>query len=308
MTEIMQNMSPTTVVSEHTEDGEIIIRKKAGDFVVCNLSSIHLGKTVPDDVLERVVSIQVRMLDSVIDLNTIPVIQAQLTNQKYRAVGLGTFSWHHLLALKGIKWESNEAVEFADKLYEKIAYLTIKASNELAKEKGLYPLFEGSDWQNGRYFEDRGYSSETSDLDWDSLKKDVSENGIRNGYLMSPAPNGSTAILANGTQATYPVFDRIYYEEKKNYKLTLVVPDLNEDTYWYYQNAYDVDQIWSVKQNAARQRHIDQSISFNFFVKNNIKAKDLLNLHMEAWRSKLKSTYYVKSTAVDITDCESCES
>ena len=72
--------------------------------------------------------IQVRMLDNVIDLNMIPVPQAELTNAKYRAIGLGTFGWHHLLALNNIRWESDEAVEFADKLYERIAFLTIQAS------------------------------------------------------------------------------------------------------------------------------------------------------------------------------------
>src|SRR5690606_9728664 len=145
-TEITQNQTPTEQISEVVEGDEIIIRKRAGDFVVCNLSSINLGKAVIDDVLERLIPIQVRMLDNVIDLNTIDVKQAQITNKKYRAIGLGTFGWHHLLAKKGIAWESEQAVEFADKLYEGIAYLTIQASMNLAKEKGAYPLFKGSDW------------------------------------------------------------------------------------------------------------------------------------------------------------------
>ena len=97
------------------------------------------------------------MLDNVIDLNTIDVKQATITNKKYRAIGLGTFGWHHLLALKGIEWESKEAVTFADELYEQISQLTIKASVELAKEKGAYPKFAGSDWQTGEYFKQRGY-------------------------------------------------------------------------------------------------------------------------------------------------------
>ena len=99
------------------------------------------------------------MLDNVIDLNKIPVVQAARTNSRYRGIGLGTFGWHHLLALKNIQWESDEAVDYADELYEQIAYLTISASMELSKEKGAYPLFEGSDWQTGDYFENKGYDS-----------------------------------------------------------------------------------------------------------------------------------------------------
>ena len=303
----MQNMSATTVTKEYTQDGEIIIHKKPGDFVVCNLSSIHLARAVQDDVLERLIPIQVRMLDNVIDLNEnrIEVLQAVMTNKKYRAIGLGAFSWHHLLALKGIKWNSEESVDFADKLFEKIAYLTIRASMELAKEKGAYPAFAGSDWHTGKYFELRGYHSH-DELDWDELKEQVMKYGVRNGYLMAPAPNASTSVLANGTASCDPVFNRLYFEEKKNYKIPVTVPDLSPKTYWYYTNAYEVDQKMSIRQNAARQKHVDQSLSFNLYVYNTIKAKDLLDLHMTAWKEGLKSTYYVRSTAVTLEDCESC--
>jgi len=134
-TEIFQNMSATEFESITLEDDVIVTRRKPGDFVVCNLSSINLGRAVPAGVLERLIPVQVRMLDNVIALNTIPVKQAERTNLRYRGIGLGTFGWHHLLALKEIQWESEEAVEFADKLYEEIAYLTIRASNDLACEQ-----------------------------------------------------------------------------------------------------------------------------------------------------------------------------
>ncbi|WP_243291512.1 ribonucleoside-diphosphate reductase subunit alpha [Bacillus sp. FJAT-47783] len=303
-TEITQNQSATTVEQQFTEDGKIIIVKKPGDFVVCNLSSINLARAVTDDVLQRLISIQVRMLDNVIDLNNIPVLQAKLTNEKYRAIGLGTFGMHHLFALKKIKWESEEAVEFVDRLYEKIAYYTIKSSMELAKEKGAYSLFHGSDWETGQYFEKRGYESDQ----WTKLKEDVQKCGIRNGYLMAVAPNASTSIIAGSTASIDPVFQKVYAEEKKDYKIPVTAPDLSPETTWYYKSAYFIDQTWSIKQNAARQKHIDQSISFNFYVLNTIKAKDLLNLHITSWKSRLKTTYYVRSTSSDIVECDSCAS
>jgi ribonucleoside-diphosphate reductase alpha chain len=298
-------MSPTFLEEETVEDGKILIYKKPGDFVVCNLSSISLAKSVMDDVLERVVNIQVRMLDNVIEINEITVLQAQMTNKNYRGIGLGTFGWHHLLALKGIKWESEEAVEYCDDLYEKIAYLTISASMELSKEKGTYPYFEGSDWSNGRFFEKRQYIGER----WDTLAEEVKQHGIRNGYLMAVAPNSSTSIIAGSTASIDPIFRLEYSEEKKDYKIPVTAPDVSAETMWFYKTAYNVDQHWSIRQNARRQRHIDQSISFNFYVKNTIKAKALLELHMDAWKSGLKTTYYVRSTSSsDFDECESCHS
>lgn len=305
--EITQNQSPTTVEEEITKDGKIIITKNPGDFVVCNLSSIHLGNAVRDNVLERLINIEMRMLDNVIDLNTIEVLQAQLTNQKYRAVGLGTMSWHDLLATEGIKWESQEAVDYCDALYERIAYYAIKASMEIAKEKGHYPVFKGSDWDTGAYFTDREYVTH-DDLDWDWLQDEVKKHGVRNGYMMAIAPNGSTSLLSNATASIDPIFKKFYSEEKKNFKIPVTVPNLNPDTFWYYKSAYEIDQHWSIQQNAKRQRHIDQSISFNLYVKNDIRALDLLNLHLDAWKSGMKTTYYVRSTSIEVDECESCAS
>ncbi|MFC4401925.1 ribonucleoside-diphosphate reductase subunit alpha [Gracilibacillus xinjiangensis] len=306
-TEIAQNMSPTTISKEYQdEDGNIVIVRKPGDFVVCNLSSVNLPNAVRAEVLERLINIQVRMLDNVIDLNTISVGQAQVTNKKYRAVGLGTFGWHHLLALESIHWESEEAVNYADKVYEDIAYYTIKASMELAKEKGAYSEFEGSEWHTGIYFDRREYKSDR----WNELREEVKTNGIRNGWLMAVAPNSSTAKIGGSTDGIDPLYAVEFAEEKKNFKFKVTAPDLDHVTYNYYRRArHELDQVWSIKQNSKRQRHIDQAISFNFYVRHDIKAKDLLNLHITAWENRLKTTYYVRSTSqTEIEECEACHS
>lgn len=303
-TEITQNQSPTIVLEQRTEDGKIIIEKEPGDFVVCNLSSISLAKAVKEDVLDRLIKIQVRMLDNVIDLNKIPVLQADITNSKYRGIGLGTFGWHHLLALEGIAWESDEAIQYCDRLYERIAFLTIQSSMELAAEKGAYPLFPGSDWENGDYFRLRGYQSE----EWQKLAEKVKTTGVRNGYLLAVAPNSSTAIIAGSTAGIDPIFRREYSEEKKNYRIPVTAPDISIETMWYYKSVYLIDQHWSILQNAKRQKHIDQGISFNLYVRNDIKAKELLDMHMMAWDKGLKTTYYIRSTSsAVIEDCESCQ-
>lgn len=305
-TEIMQNMSPTIVQEEILEeDGTIIVRKQAGDFVVCNLSSINLGRAVPDGILWRLIPIEVRMLDNVIELNEdkIEVLQAVHTNRTYRAIGLGTFGWHHLLAKLRIEWESDEAVAYADEIYGYIAQLTIMASAELAQEKGSYSLHEGSEWQTGKYFERRGYTGSA----WEHVKS-LAAKGMRNAWLMSPAPNGSTSVIAGSTASIDPVFKAAYSEEKKNGKMPVVAPDLNISTARFYKSAYAIDQQWSIKQNGARAKHVDQSSSFNLYVANDIKATEFLELHMQAWKQGIKTTYYVRSTSIEIEECEWCAS
>jgi ribonucleoside-diphosphate reductase alpha chain len=305
-------MSPTRMIQEMISGDQIVTTRQAGDFVVCNLSSINLGRAVtaaPDlltsDVLERLVPIQVRMLDNVIDLNQLPVPQATITNRKYRAIGLGTFGWHHLLALKQIEWNSTQAEDYADSLYERINYLTIQASMTLAKEKGRYSAFVGSDWQNGEYFRTRGYDSPA----WRELAAQVGVNGLRNGWLIAVAPNMSTAQIAGSTASIDPVYGAFYYEEKKDFRRPVAAPGLSLETYPYYEKgAYRVDQFASIRQNARRQRHVDQSISFNLYVPSTIRASTLLALHMSAWREGLKTTYYVRSNDIDIAECDWCSS
>ena len=140
------------------------------------------------------------------------------------------------------------------------------------------------------------------------MKNRVHTSGIRNGYLMAVAPNSSTAIIAGSTSGIDPIFRREYSEEKKNYRIPVTAPDLNLETMWYYKSVYLIDQKWSILQNARRQKHIDQGISFNLYVRNDIKARDLLDLHLLAWETGLKTTYYVRSTSsAVIEECESCQ-
>ena len=308
-TEIFQNMTPTVLIDEYmSERGTIIKESAPGDFVVCNLSSINLGRAYRDGVIKRLIKIQVRMLDNVIDVNNLPLLQASRTNKKYRATGLGTFGWHHLLAISKIDWDDPRSIDLADEVYEEIAFYALTASVELAKEKGSYEAFEGSDFHTGEYFESREYKSEGSRFDWDGLKEDVKE-GIRNGYLMAVAPNSTTAIIAGSTQGVDPFYGSqgVYFEEKKDLKMPVVAPDFSTETYQYYykRNAHYVSQKVTILQNEKRQRHVDQGVSLNLYVPSTIKAKDLMDLHRQAWRVRTKTTYYVRGTA-NLDDCESC--
>ena len=307
-TEIMQNMSAMDIKKAEItdEDGEsVVVEKiKAGDFVVCNLSSIVLGNVdvVNEEEIEYVVETQIRAMDNVIDLNYYSVPYAEVTNKKYRGVGLGTSGYHHMLVNNRIHFTADEHKEFVDKVYENINYYAIKASMKIAKEKGSYKVFEGSDWENGDYFKIRGYKSKR----WNDLKDDVKNYGMRNGYLMAIAPNGSTATLAGTSEGVDPVISRFWLEEKKGSIVPKTAPGLSEETYWYYNSAYNIDQKWCINMNGVRQRHIDQGQSFNLYITNNYTMRQIMNLYIEACKSGVKSIYYVRSKSLAVSDCESC--
>lgn len=302
-TEICQNMSPAKIISEEFEEnGTITTRVHSGDFVVCNLSSLNLGKIHTQEEIARVVPIQMRMMDNTIDLNKYPIPQAEITSKKYRAVGLGTSGYHQMLANLKISWESERHLEYADQLYEWINYYAIQSSMELAKERGAYSTFSGSDWETGEYFKQRGYHH----THWLRLKEDVAKFGVRNAWMIAIAPTASTSLIAGSTAGIDPIYRKFFIEEKKNSFIPQTAPQLNEETWWYYKEAHHIDQRWSIKAAGKRQHHIDQSQSFNIYITPDISAKEFLHLYMLAWEKGLKTIYYCRNKSLEIEECDSC--
>lgn len=309
-TEIAQNMASIETVSKtiETKDGETIVvtTTKPGEFVVCNLASLSLGRLPLEDeeqMREKVATI-VRALDNVISLNFYPVPYAEITNQKYRSIGLGISGYHHALAKRRIKWESEEHLQFMDKVFETINRSAILASSNLAKEKGSYQYFEGSDWQTGLYFDKRGYDSD----EWKEVRKTVALQGMRNAYLLAVAPTSSTSIIAGTTAGLDPIMKRFFLEEKKGSMLPRVAPELSDETYWMYKSAYLINQKWSIKASGVRQRHIDQAQSMNLYITNDFTMRQVLDLYLLAWKSGVKTIYYVRSKSLEVEECESCAS
>ncbi len=309
-TEIAQNMSAIESISTEvrTEEGDTVVVKtvRPGNFVVCNLASLSLGHLPLEDeeLMKEKVATVVRALDNVIDLNFYPIPYAQITNRRYRSIGLGVSGYHHALAIRGIRWESEEHLNFIDKVFERINYAAIEASAELAKEKGRYTYFEGSDWQTGDYFTKRGYTSSA----WKRLSEKVADYGMRNAYLLAIAPTSSTGIIAGTTAGTDPVMKRFFLEEKKGAMLPRVAPSLSDQTFWIYKGAYLIDQTWSIRAAGIRQLHIDQSQSLNLYITNDFTMKQVLNLYLLAWECGVKTVYYVRSKSLEVEECESCAS
>ena len=309
-TEIAQNMAPIETVSKEveTKDGDTIVvtTTRPGEFVVCNLASLSLGRLPLEDEeqMQEKVATVVRALDNVINLNFYPVPYAQITNQRYRSIGLGISGYHHALAKRRIKWESEEHLEFMDKVFETINRAAILASSNLAKEKGSYQFFEGSDWQTGAYFDKRGYDS----AEWQDVRKTVALQGMRNAYLLAVAPTSSTSIIAGTTAGLDPIMKRFFLEEKKGSMLPRVAPELSDETYWMYKSAYLINQKWSVLASGVRQRHIDQAQSMNLYITNDFTMRQILDLYLLAWKEGVKTIYYVRSKSLEVEECESCSS
>lgn len=309
-TEIAQNMSALTLEEQEIIEvnGETVVAEKSrpGDFVVCNLASLVLGNMDVDDeeALKETLRTIVRALDNVIELNFYPIPYAKITNRKYRPIGLGVSGYHHMLVKHDLSFESEEHLRYVDTLFEKINYYAVMASSELAKEKGSYALFEGSDWQTGAYFKKRGYTSGT----WQKAAETVRRQGMRNAYLLAVAPTGSTSIIAGTTAGVDPVMNKYFLEEKKGSMIARVAPDLDYGTFWLYKNAHLIDQEWILKAAGIRQRHIDQAQSVNLYITNAFTLRKVLNLYIQAWEYGVKTVYYVRSKSLEVEECESCSS
>jgi ribonucleotide reductase alpha subunit len=279
-----------------------------GKTAVCNLASINLSKVNTPEKIKEVVPIAIRMLDNVIDLNFYPVKKAKDTNVKNRAIGLGAMGEAQLIAERQLSWGSEEHLKLIDEIFERISYHAIETSCELAKEKGVYPEFNGSKWSRGVLPIDTANEESKKILerpfvcDWDTLREKV-RKGIRNGYLMAIAPTSSISILAGTTQTIEPVYKRKWYEENLSGLIPVVVPNLSVDTYMFYTPAYELDQRVLVKAAAIRQKWVDQGQSLNIFITTDKASGRYLNeIYMLGWKLGLKSFYYLRSQSPEVKE------
>lgn len=286
--------------------------KVDGNTAVCNLASVNLSRINTKEDLERVIPVAVRMLDNVIDLNFYPLKKVKDTNLKSRAIGLGVMGEAQMLAEAEITWGSQEHFDKIDEIMEQFSYNTIKASSNLAVEKGAYPDFEGSKWSKGimpiKHANKDVHKLTTENIDvdkWMDLSNEVQNNGMRNGYLMAIAPTSSISILVGTTQAIEPVYKRKWFEENLSGLIPVVAPNLSPETYQHYVPAFEVDQLNVIKAAAIRQKWIDQGQSTNIFMNlEKASGKHLHEIYTLAWQLGLKSTYYLRSESPEAAKAE----
>ena len=235
-TEILLHTKATTY--EPNNDRKI---DEYGETAVCNLGSVNLKNHLDEeqnidfDKLQDTVHLAMRALDNVIDINFYPTQESKLSNTRHRPVGLGSMGWHDLFFAKGIGYDSPEAFEISDRLYEFISYHAILASSNLAKERGHYSTYEGSLWSDDKLPIDT-YCSFMNDhrdadglqpeqfttLDWQVVRDSIKKNGMRNSNTMAIAPNATISRIAGCSSCTEPYYNNIFARSSQDGDFTVV--------------------------------------------------------------------------------------
>ena len=228
----------TGVVHSSNLCTEITLNTSQDEIAVCNLGSVNLTHHIKDgkmdeEKLEKTINTAIRMLDNVIDINFYAVKAAETSNMKHRPIGLGIMGFHDALYMIQTPYASQEAVEFADKSMEMVSYYAIKASSDLAKERGSYQSYEGSLWSKGilpidsikLLKESRGDDyldvDESSTMDWDGLRELVKEQGIRNSNVMAIAPTATIANITGVSQSIEPTYQNLYVKSNLSGEFTV---------------------------------------------------------------------------------------
>ena len=308
--EICQNTSTSKFVEEELEDGKIVIKYEPGDSVVCNLASINVAKVNTDEEIKKVIPVAMRLLDNVIDLNFYPIKEAKRTAMKYRSVWLGFLWLAEYLAVNKLGYDTKEAREAVDKLFEKYSYRTLQASNRLAKERWTYDVYEGSEWSKGiLLWKDADWFKKNSEMSdkWLKLIENIKKDGMRFAYHLAPAPNTSTALVVGTTASILPIYKKYFVETNAIAPSVNVAPNLCEDNFWYYKEYVNMDMKDVIDMVWVVYKWIDQSISFEWMINPaTTSPRDLYEYYMKAHKDGIKTVYYVRSMSLEVKSCDSC--
>ncbi|HIK36467.1 MAG: ribonucleoside-diphosphate reductase subunit alpha [Geminocystis sp.] len=285
----------------------------------CNLVSINLANA-EDYELEHLCTLAVRILDNTIEITVPPFQDAKNHNERYRTIGVGAMGLADWLAKRELRYTNLREIS---NLFEDIGYYCTRASMLLAKERGAYPAFPGSDWSKGlliggkpvEWFEQHAYDKPR----WRQLAKDIVTYGIRNSHITAIAPNTSSSLVQGCTASILPVYSRFFYDKWAKGTVPIAPPYIKE-RYWYYQENKTLPQECVVNVVATIQQWIDTGISMELVFNLNqgvyfpdeperaIKAKDIFNILMMAWERGCKAVYYVRFVQKDPfkEECSAC--
>lgn len=290
---------------------------EAGEYHVCNLVSQNLAILEELDDIKENTEMSVRILDNTIELTAPPIPEAARHNSIYRIIGVGAMGLADYFAKKNIIYDKKGHIE-ADKLFEFIGFHAVKTSHELGKERGSYPMFEGSEWSKGiafgkdiEFFKDRDCTGYITNEQWIELLKVLPE-AMRNGGLLAIAPNTSTALMMGATASILPIYKKFFMDKASSGTVPVVPPAFGESTLWSYKESKNIHPKDVIKLVSNIQSWTDQGISMELLINLNRDtpwtAKELKDLYFQAWESGCKTVYYVRSISKKENAEEACES
>ena len=318
MSNLCQEITLPTYPINHIDD-------YLGEIALCILSAVNVGKVKSDEELEDLCDLSVRALDELIDYQDYPVEAAKIATKARRSLGIGFIGLAHYLAKLGYKYDSQEAWDAVHGLSESFQYYLLKASNQLAKEKGHCEYFGRTKYADGILPIDT-YKKDVDEItteglahDWEGLRSSINEFGLRHSTLSAQMPSESSSVVSNATNGIEPPRDYLSIKKSKKGPLKQVVP-----SYSTLKNSYTL--LWDMKDNtgyinivAVMQKFFDQAISGNWSynpenydnneVPVSVMAQDFLTTYKYGWKtSYYQNTHDMKSDEVlDVSEKSNTE-
>ena len=322
--EILQVNTPTTYNADLSYD-------EIGKDISCNLGSMNIAMAMDGGDLGLTVETSIRALTAVSDMSNIESVRSISDgNHKSHAIGLGQMNLHGYLAREKVHYGSEESIDFTNIYFYTVLFHALKASNKIAIErKSYFHNFENSKYASGEFFDrytDQVWAPTTEKAkelfakanvaiptqeDWKELKASVIKHGIYNQNLQAVPPTGSISYINNSTSSIHPIASRV--EVRKEGKLGRVyypAPFLNEETWEYYEDAYEVGPEKIIDVYAAATQHVDQGLSLTLFFKDTATTRDVNKAQIYAWKKGIKTIYYIRirQAALEGTEVENCVS
>lgn len=292
--------------------------------ISCNLGSLNIATVMDNKRIKEAVKTAMRSLTIVSDITDIAMVPSvQKANKELHSVGLGAMNLHGYLAKNFIMYESREALEFCHVFFMMVNFYSIQSSMEIAKErKETFVGFEKSEYANGNYFSQylvKDIVAENPKIaalfegmaiptvaDWTELMGQVKEHGLFHAYRLAIAPNQSTSYIMNATASVMPVVDVIEVREYGDSTTYYPMPYLDNDNYFFYKSAYDMDQKNVLRLISVIQKHVDQGISTILHTNTKDSTRDIAKYYIYAHKMGLKSLYYTRTRKAGIEECVSC--
>ncbi len=284
---------------------------KAGELAhSCNLNSLNLPN-IADEEIAAICKIAVRILDNTIELTEPPFAEAKTHNDRYRTIGVGCMGLADWLADRKLTFENLPEIS---NLFEEIGYWCTNASMELAKERGAYAAFPGSEWSQGKLIGAKPVEwfleNARDPQRWLELSANIQKFGIRNSHITAIAPNTSSSLVQGVSASVLPVYSRFFYDKWAKGTVPIAPPYI-KNRFWFYQENKTLDQNKVVRAVATMQKWVDTGISMELLFNLNqgvyfpedpdrcLSAKDIFETLLMAWEEGCKAVYYVRTVQRD---------